>query len=91
MYWTWEVYTGIPLIGLSSQAFLHFIIAEDRMSLYVEALRNSDFICPSRWLCTGIGQTAQVGESVMIRTQMGTHSKSENFRSAWDTVYDTTP
>jgi len=27
----------------------------------------------------------------MIRTQMGMHNRSENVRSAWDALYDTTP
>jgi len=39
----------------------------------------------------GICQRALVDESGMIRTQMGTHNRSENGRSAWDALYDTTP
>jgi hypothetical protein len=39
----------------------------------------------------GICQTALEDESVMIGIQMGTHSRSENGRDAWDAFYDTTP
>jgi len=39
----------------------------------------------------GICQRALVDESGMIRTQMGTHNRSEIGRSAWDALYDTTP
>jgi hypothetical protein len=35
-------------------------------------------------------QIALVDESGMIRTQMGTHNISENCRSVWDALYDTT-
>jgi hypothetical protein len=42
-------------------------------------------------VCAGICQRALVDESGMIRTQMGTHNRSESGRSAWDTLYDTTP
>jgi hypothetical protein len=38
----------------------------------------------------GIFQTAMVDESGMIRTWMGMHNRSENGRSAWDALYDTT-
>jgi hypothetical protein len=31
-----------------------------------------------------------VVEPEMIRTQMGTHNRSENGRSVWDDLYDTT-
>jgi hypothetical protein len=34
---------------------------------------------------------ALVDESGMIRTQMGTHNRSEIGSSAWDALYDTTP
>jgi hypothetical protein len=36
-------------------------------------------------------QRAQVGELGMIRTQVRTHNRSENRRSAWDALYDATP
>jgi hypothetical protein len=39
----------------------------------------------------GIYQRALMDRSGMIRTQMGTHHRSENGRNAWDTLYDTTP
>jgi hypothetical protein len=32
-----------------------------------------------------------VDESGVIRTQMGTHNRLENGRSAWVVLYDTTP
>jgi hypothetical protein len=35
-------------------------------------------------------QGALVDESGMVRSQMGTHNRSENCRSAWDVLYDTT-
>jgi hypothetical protein len=35
--------------------------------------------------------TALVDESGMNRTQMRTHTRSENGRSAWDALYDTAP
>jgi hypothetical protein len=34
---------------------------------------------------------ALVDELEMITTQVGTHNRSENGRSAWDVLYDTTP
>jgi hypothetical protein len=34
---------------------------------------------------------ALTDESGMIRPLMGTHSRSENGRSAWDALYDTIP
>jgi hypothetical protein len=37
-----------------------------------------------------IFQRALVDKSQMIITQMGTSSRSENGRSAWDGLYDTT-
>jgi hypothetical protein len=39
----------------------------------------------------GICHRALLDKSGMIRTQMGTHNISENGRSAWDALYDTTP
>jgi hypothetical protein len=39
----------------------------------------------------GVCQIDLVDESGVIRIQMGTHSRSENGRSAWDTFYDTAP
>jgi hypothetical protein len=39
----------------------------------------------------GICQIAVVYESGMTGTQMGTHNRPENGRSAWDELYDTTP
>jgi hypothetical protein len=39
----------------------------------------------------GICQRALVDESGPIITQMGAHSRSENGRSAWEALYDTTP
>jgi hypothetical protein len=38
----------------------------------------------------GICQRTFVDELEMIRTQMGTQNSSENGRSAWDALYDTT-
>jgi hypothetical protein len=38
----------------------------------------------------GYCQRALVDESRIIRTQMGTHNRSENGRSAWDALCDTT-
>jgi hypothetical protein len=38
----------------------------------------------------GICQRALVDESGKIRTQMGTHNRSENGRIAWDALCDTT-
>jgi hypothetical protein len=32
-----------------------------------------------------------VVETGMTKTQMGIHNRSENDRSAWNTLYDTTP
>jgi hypothetical protein len=40
---------------------------------------------------TSICQRALVDESGMIRTQMGTHNRSEDGRSTWDSLYNTTP
>jgi predicted nucleic acid-binding Zn ribbon protein len=47
---------------------------------------------PALLLCVsaGICQRALVDKSGMITTQMGTHRRSENGRSAWDALYDTT-
>jgi hypothetical protein len=42
-------------------------------------------------ISTGICQRALVDESGMIRTQTGTHHRSDNGRSACDALYDTTP
>jgi hypothetical protein len=39
----------------------------------------------------GIFQRPLADESGMIKTQMGTHNRSENGGSAWDALYDTTP
>jgi hypothetical protein len=39
---------------------------------------------------TGICQIALVGDSGMIRIQMGMQERSDNGRSAWDALYDTT-
>jgi hypothetical protein len=39
----------------------------------------------------GYCQRALVDESVMIRSLWGTHNISENGRSAWDALCDTTP
>jgi hypothetical protein len=39
----------------------------------------------------GICHRALVDESGIIRTRMGTHNRSENGRSAWDALYNTTP
>jgi hypothetical protein len=39
----------------------------------------------------GICQRVVVYGSGIIRTQMGTHSRSENGCSVWDALYDTTP
>jgi hypothetical protein len=36
-------------------------------------------------------QRGFVDESGIIRTQIVTHNISENSRSAWDALYDTTP
>jgi hypothetical protein len=36
-------------------------------------------------------QITLVDESAMIRTQIGTHNKSENGRIAWDALYNTAP
>jgi hypothetical protein len=36
-------------------------------------------------------QETVVDESGMINIQMGTDNRSENGRSAWDVLYDTTP
>jgi hypothetical protein len=49
-------------------------------------------VSPALLLCVsaGICQRALVDESGMIRTQMGTHSKSGNGRSAWGALYDAT-
>jgi hypothetical protein len=38
----------------------------------------------------GILQTALVDELEMIKTHMEKHNRSENCRSAWDALYDTT-
>jgi hypothetical protein len=38
----------------------------------------------------GIGQRAMVDDSGMTVTQVATHNRSENGRSAWDALYDTT-
>jgi hypothetical protein len=38
----------------------------------------------------GVCQRALVDESEMISTLMRTHNRSENCRSAWDALYDTT-
>jgi hypothetical protein len=46
-------------------------------------------VCNFVVLC--LHQTALVDESEMIKTQVGTHSKSESARTAWDALYDTTP
>jgi hypothetical protein len=39
----------------------------------------------------GICQIALVNESGMIITLMGMRNRSENGRSVWDTLYNTTP
>jgi hypothetical protein len=39
----------------------------------------------------GICQSVLVDESGMIRTEMGTHNRSENGRSPLDALHDTTP
>jgi hypothetical protein len=39
----------------------------------------------------GYCQRSLEDESGMIRTQLGMHNKSENGRSAWNALYDTTP
>jgi hypothetical protein len=39
----------------------------------------------------GSWQKFLVAESGMFRTQIGTHNTSENGRSVWDALYDTTP
>jgi hypothetical protein len=39
----------------------------------------------------GIFQRALVDDSGMIRIQMGIQNRSENDRSTWDALYDTTP
>jgi hypothetical protein len=43
------------------------------------------------YISVGTCQRALMDESGMIRTQMRTHKRSENDRSAWDALYDTTP
>jgi hypothetical protein len=40
-------------------------------------------------ISTSIFQRALVDESGIITTQMGTQNKSDNGRSAWDALYDT--
>jgi hypothetical protein len=39
----------------------------------------------------GVCQRALLDESEMIGTLMRMHNRSENGRSAWDALYDTTP
>jgi hypothetical protein len=39
----------------------------------------------------GIFQRTLVDELGMIRTQMGMQNRTENGRSEWDALYDTTP
>jgi hypothetical protein len=46
---------------------------------------------PAMLLYVSVATRALVDESGMIRTQMGTHNRSENGRSALDALYDTTP
>jgi hypothetical protein len=41
-------------------------------------------------MSAGICQRALVDKSRMIRTEMGTHNRSDG-RRAWDALYDTTP
>jgi hypothetical protein len=40
---------------------------------------------------SGVFRRALVDESGMIVTQVGTHNRSENDRSAWNALYNTTP
>jgi hypothetical protein len=40
---------------------------------------------------TGICQRALVDELGMIRTEIGMHSRSQNGRSVWDSLYDSFP
>jgi hypothetical protein len=46
---------------------------------------------PLLHIFAGISQRALVAELEMIRSQMGTHNRSENERGVWDALYDTTP
>jgi hypothetical protein len=39
----------------------------------------------------GVCQTALLDKSGIVRTQIGTHNRSENGRSAQDALYDTIP
>jgi hypothetical protein len=41
--------------------------------------------------CLLVCHRALVDESGKIRTQIGTHDRSENGRNAWDALCDTTP
>jgi hypothetical protein len=52
----------------------------------------SRYVSPDSLLgvSAGICHRALVGESGMIRIQMAMHSISENGRSAWNALYDTT-
>jgi hypothetical protein len=52
------------------------------------------YFSPTAWFatrCLCCIQRALVDGSGMIITQMGTHNRSENSRSAWDALYDTIP
>jgi hypothetical protein len=48
--------------------------------------RHVFFLTSLLGVCGGICQRALVDESGMIRTQMGTHSISQDDRSAWDAL-----
>jgi hypothetical protein len=68
-------------------------------SVYERHTSSENFIAISRQVSpdsllgvnAGIWQTAQVDESGMTITHMETYNRSENGRSAWDALYESTP
>jgi hypothetical protein len=62
----------------------------DTSSAKFKAISPQDLPASLLGMSAGYCQRALVDESGMFRTQMGTHSGSENGRSAWDALCDTT-
>jgi hypothetical protein len=54
---------------------------------------NSEHLSPASLLgaSAGICQKTLLERSVIIRTQVETHGRSENGRAAWNALYDATP